>query len=307
MNKTRNAILSLLGFMALSIVVLSLSPDGARYDVGDPVHKVEWIGEQLEKPRRTYDYVFIGSSHIWNGIDTPLVSRELSKIPGGAINLGMNWFGRDRDWVVARDFLKHHTVKNLVIECTWDEWPESHLLFKYLASPLDVFQHPFTQRLLTLRSFRFGLSQAKNDAIFVVSRLADISIGIYVRALRHLHGVREKTEIEQSWDGQMGYLPDPTSPKIAEAFRATQKPFGAPERMSATPFANKLGDEFAYEELKRIADDAHSHGTRLIFLFVSHRFNWTDNPAKNRLSQKPRSGRNHLSEKSSGRSEQLGR
>jgi hypothetical protein len=50
--------------------------------------------------------------------------------------------------------------------------------------------------------------------------------------------------------------------------------------MSATPFTNKLGDEFAYEELKRIVADAHSHGTRMIFLFVSHRFNWTDNPAR---------------------------
>jgi hypothetical protein len=282
MKKIVATILYLLLFVGISAAALGLSAARDRYDVGDAWGKVEWVGEQIAKPSRAYDYVFIGSSHIWNAIDAPRVSRELSDLPDGAVNLGMNWFGRDRDWIFARDFLRRHRVKNLVIECSWEEASNSHDYFKYLATPLDVFRHPITVRLASLQSFRWGLGQAKSDAIFVMSRLADVGIGIYVRTLRRLHGVRRKAPRADFWDAHLGYLPNGTSAKDAATWRAQQAFFTAPPGLSPQAPANVPGERFAYEELRRIADECRRLGVRLIFLFVPHRFNWELNPARRR-------------------------
>jgi len=64
------------------------------------------------------DIVFLGSSLIWSGVDTPFVQHELSKKLGreaNVITLGSNWRGEDLNYFVLRDLLEHRKVKMVVL------------------------------------------------------------------------------------------------------------------------------------------------------------------------------------------------
>src|SRR6185369_7920682 len=63
------------------------------------------------------DLLFIGSSFLWAGIDTPQVERAQSAQLGRkatVLTLGSNWWGEDLTYFLLRDLLARRRVKMVV-------------------------------------------------------------------------------------------------------------------------------------------------------------------------------------------------
>lgn len=83
-----------------------------------------WIQQQIFDKKTDVDVAFIGSSHIWNAIDTPLVQKYFSSRlgrPADVITLAWPWNGFDAAYIIGRDLLVHRHVHMLVID---DEGPD---------------------------------------------------------------------------------------------------------------------------------------------------------------------------------------
>ena len=77
-----------------------------------------WIQQQIFDETGDADVVFMGSSHIWNGVDAPYVQREFSQQLGRdakVFSLCWPWPGFDALYTVARDLLNRRHVHMLVI------------------------------------------------------------------------------------------------------------------------------------------------------------------------------------------------
>ncbi len=77
-----------------------------------------YLQQQIFSERSELDIVFVGSSLIWAGIDTPYVQRELSRRLGQeakVVTLASNWRGEDLTYMVVSDLLAHRKVKMLVL------------------------------------------------------------------------------------------------------------------------------------------------------------------------------------------------
>lgn len=77
-----------------------------------------WIQQKIFDETGDVDMVFLGSSHIWHGIDTPYVQRRLTGRLGReatVFTLGWPWPGFDALYIIGRDLLDRRHVHTLVI------------------------------------------------------------------------------------------------------------------------------------------------------------------------------------------------
>jgi hypothetical protein len=77
-----------------------------------------WIQQKIFSEKSDVDIAFAGSSHIWNGIDTPYVQRALSAQLGQraeVFTIAWPWPGFDALYFIAKDLLDHRRVRVLVI------------------------------------------------------------------------------------------------------------------------------------------------------------------------------------------------
>ena len=77
-----------------------------------------WIQQKIFDDPSDVDIAFVGSSHIWNAIDTPYVQKELSLRLGRkaeVFTLGWPWGGFDAVYIIAHDLLDHRRVHTIVI------------------------------------------------------------------------------------------------------------------------------------------------------------------------------------------------
>ena len=87
-----------------------------------------FIHQQIFEDKSDVDIAFVGSSHIWDGIDTPYVQKQLSDKLGRkatVISLGWPWPGFDALYFILQDLLQHRKVHMLVIydECRASDAP----------------------------------------------------------------------------------------------------------------------------------------------------------------------------------------
>jgi len=81
----------------------------------------QWVQEKVFGETGDIDVVFMGSSHIWSGIDAPFVQRKLSERlgrPAKVFTLAWPWAGIDAEYIVGRDLLERRHVRMLVIDDT---------------------------------------------------------------------------------------------------------------------------------------------------------------------------------------------
>jgi len=101
------------------------------------------------------DIAFMGSSHMWHGIDTPYVQEQLSKKLGRpAIVRTICWGGAGFDelYIVTKDLLQNKRVKMIVFydECRLDNQPNS-------LAP-NMFRFADDAGMLTTLPLRFKLA-----------------------------------------------------------------------------------------------------------------------------------------------------
>lgn len=106
-----------------------------KYNLQDPIY--HRLKERIFSPTpASFDIAFIGSSHIWNAVDTELINQRR---PGRyCYNFGVNWFGNDTKLVIVRDLLEHKPVRCVVLEITNFDDKEQHEYFKFLATLSDL-------------------------------------------------------------------------------------------------------------------------------------------------------------------------
>ena len=76
-----------------------------------------WIQQQIFEETNNIDMVFLGSSHLIQGIDAPLLQAELGKKLGRpAVVRTLSWGGAGFDglYLVAQDLLEHRQVRQMV-------------------------------------------------------------------------------------------------------------------------------------------------------------------------------------------------
>lgn len=127
-------------FALLLTVVLALPWLGARW--GLPPRQavyssMSWLqgdypymARQIFEERGDIDVAFLGSSHLWAGIDAPYVQQQLGEAlgrPATVVVFGWAYSGLDGVYTVARDLLAHRKVRLLVIyDDVGPNWPHQH-------------------------------------------------------------------------------------------------------------------------------------------------------------------------------------
>jgi hypothetical protein len=115
---------------ALMLLVILLSPVLVGKNLLPPREEVytsqTWrycacgfLDDQIFKEKSDIDVVFIGSSRIWAGIDTPFVQKEFSKHlgrPAVVLTIAWSWSGFDALYFIGQDLLQHRKVRMIVFD-----------------------------------------------------------------------------------------------------------------------------------------------------------------------------------------------
>jgi hypothetical protein len=89
------------------------TPEAAWSSVAANAGDFAHIRHEIFDEKGDIDLLFIGSSFLWAGIDTPQVERALSHQLGRkatVLTLGSNWWGEDLTYLLLRDLLAHRKV-----------------------------------------------------------------------------------------------------------------------------------------------------------------------------------------------------
>ena len=109
-----------------------------EYQLRTSEPKWQWIRAKIfNEERQRLDYVIIGSSMARSAIKPQQLSEELGEKK--IWNFAINWFGRDADYIIAKNLLEHHEVEHLLVEMR--EYPSnnSNHYVKYVVTPEEVW------------------------------------------------------------------------------------------------------------------------------------------------------------------------
>jgi len=234
-----------------------------------------YFHRQIFEETNEADIVFMGSSHIGCGIDTPRVQRELSRKLGRdatVFSLGWPYAGFDGLYFIARDLLQHRRVKMLVIQ---DE---------FAGTPIPHFA--------ASRLFRFA-----DDAEVLRGLPLNVQAGFYAEAIRgmprNLLGlVRPNLPVDASpgrtnaWEGfyhapgiesrlgtltaRIGFDYDPEFADFTPAtpaLPAEVRVYSA-ETKSDFEFSGPPTPPAQLHFARQLAELAKAHGTKLVFIHL---------------------------------------
>lgn len=106
----------------------------------------EWLYQRIFENETPVDVAFIGSSRTLHSANDQLIERAISEKTGkelNVVNLGFCQQGRNFQYSVLKDLLKHKHPRLVVIEITEDEPRSTHQSFPYIADSYDVLSAPF--------------------------------------------------------------------------------------------------------------------------------------------------------------------
>lgn len=177
MSSIRNLGLAFLLLCGASVALFELQPQ-LKYNLRDPIyHRLK--ARIFDPEPRRFDVAFIGSSHIWNAVDTEAIN---GLHPGQfTYNFGVNWFGNDTKLVIVRDLLEHKPVGSVVLEITGGDDHEWHEYFKSMGTLADARRIIRTSGAkLTARDFLTLSPQFRTEMEHTGSLLLPFSVkGLY--------------------------------------------------------------------------------------------------------------------------------
>ncbi|MGE0019594.1 MAG: hypothetical protein AB7S72_08015 [Draconibacterium sp.] len=130
----------------IGIILLFTVPVNKKFSYqfvkGECSNIASWIYYRAFENQKSIDIAFSGASHFACGIMDELIENELnsnSDYPITVANLGYCRGGRDVQYIMLKDILKHKKPKILFIEIAEDEPRKSHPVFPFLAESNDLF------------------------------------------------------------------------------------------------------------------------------------------------------------------------
>lgn len=175
-NKTLKTFIALL-FLSLVSIFICQFFTRSQWNVTN--RKWKWIKMKIFSTSETVDYAIIGSSYAWCAIYPNLISKKMNGKK--TWNLGRNWDGRDVDYLIVKELVKHHQVKNIIIQFYDGEVQEAHPYYRYLVSPADAFH----EMVYYLKNTKITDKERVKERInTILSYFADLSVRAYWQILR---------------------------------------------------------------------------------------------------------------------------
>lgn len=140
--------LDLLKIFALVIIVLAVSLGllNKTENFSITEGKWEWLNHKIfSSGSQEIDYLIVGSSRTWTGLKPKTIQEVLGK-GENVVNFSRNWYGRGVDYILLRETIKRHKVKNIILEFDWLESEEVHPYFDSLAD-VNIVANEISYRL----------------------------------------------------------------------------------------------------------------------------------------------------------------
>lgn len=140
LHNARTALLILLVAFGCAVVSCLLPEDPyQRWQLLDgTIHaNARWIYERTKFDPRPIDVVFVGPSRTGAGINAPRLSAALATrgLPSNVVNFSFPESGRNINYAVVEQLLRHKTPKLLVLGVTEKPSRFGHSAFKFIAPP----------------------------------------------------------------------------------------------------------------------------------------------------------------------------
>jgi hypothetical protein len=138
----------------------------------------EHIRHQVFEEKADIDILFIGTSRLWAGIDTPYVQQELSKKlgrPAVVETLGWAWTGFDAVYFVGKDLLERRKVRMIVFcdETRPDDVPHPASRYWFRFGDDAEVLHGLPLRIQTMYYFASILEMPENLAGLLRTNIPD--------------------------------------------------------------------------------------------------------------------------------------
>lgn len=254
--------LVVLAFGLFSAGIESLTSLG-KISVSDS--KWRWI-RKLSFPdtAQTYDYVFAGSSHIWQAVKPRNIETELGV---KAINIGRNWDGKDADFYSLKNLLQNNHVKNVVLELYAEEAVGPHEYFPYIVDAEDlggdIAQEGRKISLIDVLTLSSAFKHFINQSF---QATADLVVRAPTAIINHLLGRLDcSTEACQKNDGSAGFYFDDPNLRQEPAFYEKWKDQRFELHFHEGRILEGSRAAFYVRKIKGLTD---KYGAKLQFLYV---------------------------------------
>ncbi|MBN1822537.1 MAG: hypothetical protein JXR31_02715 [Prolixibacteraceae bacterium] len=110
---------------------------------GECSNKASWIYDRIFINNDPVDVVFLGDSHIANGLMDDYLQAlfdSLFQNPVNVANIGYCRGGRDIQYTMLNDLFRHKSLKILILNVGEDEPKKGHPVFPYLATTSELFE-----------------------------------------------------------------------------------------------------------------------------------------------------------------------
>jgi hypothetical protein len=182
MNDSVRAALTHLRKVALVFALLSLPSFALRLWHPQPLggfgqSKYSQIEAVVRRPPAVR-MALVGSSKIWTALDAPRISRALYGESDAVANFGVSFWGRGRDFFLAREILKIDSLERLVMGVGYREQNHVQRYFHRLASLSDTVDDPYNRP-----DTSWSISEARSRVRFWVMESFGNAVAGYGQAL----------------------------------------------------------------------------------------------------------------------------
>ena len=226
--------------------------------------RLRWIYERIHDDPRPIDVAILGASRAQLGLGAAAIEQQLAEHGKHAnvVNFSLEGSGRNIQWAILDEIYKAKSPKAIVLEVDQQPFPVGHFAFKYVA-PADAIVLPPTP---FLHNYLYDLAYLpiRKVRLFGANLFPGL-FGLTKQFDPELYA-RRRTDYTTSFPGEFGKIVDmehavPRAVLLAEP----REPLPQTSLVRAISRING-GEDHLY--LRKIAEAAKAHGTKLIFVYL---------------------------------------
>ena len=231
------------------------------------------IRRQIFEEKEDIDILFIGSSRIWSGIDTPQVQKALSdKLGRPAVveTLGWAWNGFDADYFVAQDLLQHRKVRMMVFydETRQEDAPHPAARYWFRFGDDAEALRGLPLRIQSIYYFAAILEMPQNLAGLLRTNIPDEFISPEADHWKTFFHSQDSAKLMGALAVETLSKPDQPFVRIIPTggVRTSDVSVYSPETRSRFSFSGTPAPEWQMHFARKFAALAKEHGTKLVEL-----------------------------------------
>jgi len=227
--------------------------------------KPRWIYERVHFDTAPIDIAFLGTSHTLNGIDSEIVSDELTSRWGRPVqvcNLSLPYLGRDLQLSLAKELFRVRKPQALVIEVRENDARDGHPGVYQLADWAELVQAPL---LVNLRYFsnlsRLPYRQTRLFLMTQLPQLFGVSNEYDAAQYRGTH-----LNVTREWAGvpRDSFLPQAELTELRRRFMIEN----GHKLVRDNPLKDFVYYNASWSNLCKIVDLAKGSGVKVLFVYL---------------------------------------